>query len=133
MISDLVFAHHLWFFKLFSIEKGDDAAQEYSGSTEGKGGGEADEVTESADKEVAEGSEAGDGPEVHAENSTAEGLRAEELEEGVGGVELGDLAKTSYEEERGGKVDAFCESEGGEGKSKSEHRDADDAGFEGAV
>lgn len=118
---------------MLSIEEGDDAAEEDSGSTESEGGGEADEVAEAADEEIAERGEAGDGPEVHAENSTAEGLGAEELEEGVGGVKLGDLAEARHKKEGGSKVDALGEGEGGEGESKCEHRDSDDAGFEGAI
>lgn len=118
---------------MLAVEVGDDASEEYGYSTKSEGGGEADKVAEAADEEVTEGGEAGDGPEVHAENSTAEGLRAEELEESVGGVELGDLAKAGYEEKGGSKVDAFGEGEGGEGEPKCEHRDSDDAGFEGAI
>lgn len=118
---------------MLSIEEGDDAAEEDSGSTESESGGEADEVAEAADEEISEGGEARDSPEVHAKNSTAEGLGAEELEEGIGGVELSDLAEARHKKEGGGKVDAFGEGKGGEGESKGEHRDTDDAGFEGAV
>ena len=118
---------------MLSIEEGDDAAKEDGYSTESERGGEADEVAEAADEEIAEGGEARDGPEVHAKNSAAKGLGAEELEEGIGGVELSDLAEARHKKEGGVEVDALGEGEGGEGESKREHRDTDDAGFEGTV